>query len=156
MLAPVPTPIGVGPQFRPQPGVHARCTRAPLDAGPRVHIELFARGRVIIVPAAIGVRAPRIVAGRVVGARCRARIWTVDPTGVTRFAQHSTLADVFAVWGRRLTSNALLSFPGAVRVYRNGPPCASASPTSCCATATSSRSRCAPVRAAARELPLSR
>jgi hypothetical protein len=85
-----------------------------------VHVELFARGRVIVVPAAIGMRAPRLLAGRVVGARCRARIWTLDPTGVVHSAQPATLADVFAVWGRRLRPNALLSFSGPVRVYRNG------------------------------------
>jgi hypothetical protein len=85
-----------------------------------VHVELFARGRVIVVPAGIGVRAPRLVAGRVVRARCRARVWTLDPTGVVRFTGRASLGDLFAVWGLRLTARALLGFPGAVRVYRNG------------------------------------
>ncbi len=83
-------------------------------------MELFARGRVIIVPAAIGVGTPHLSAGLVVRARCRASTWTLDPTGVVRFTHAATLGDLFSVWGRRLTPRALLGFAGTVRVYRNG------------------------------------
>jgi hypothetical protein len=105
----VPTPIGVGPHYHPAPAVHARCTPAPLVAGRRVHIELFANGRVVIVPARIGI-----------GHGCRAGLWTLDPTGVVRFERPARLGDLFAVWGRRLTPSRLLTFRGLVRVYRNG------------------------------------
>ncbi|HEY8316129.1 MAG TPA: hypothetical protein VIG35_04630 [Gaiellaceae bacterium] len=120
MLAVQPTPIGVGPAFHPQPAVHAACARAPLTAGARMHVELFAQGRVIIVPAAIGLRDARLALGRARSARCRASIWTLDPTGVVHFTGSSTLGDLFRVWGARLASARLLSFRGAVRVYRNG------------------------------------
>jgi hypothetical protein len=120
MLAVQPTPIGVGPAFHPRPAVHAPCVRAPLTAGARVHVELFAQGRVIIVPAAIGLRDARLTLASVRSARCRARIWTLDPTGVVHFTGSATLDDLFRVWGARLGSARLLSFRGAVRVYRNG------------------------------------
>jgi hypothetical protein len=93
---------------------------ASLTAGRRVHLELFARGRVIVVPGGIGVGAPRRSLGRVVEARCRSRVWTLDPTGVVRYTGTATLGDVFVVWGRRLAPSRLLGFRGVVRIYRNG------------------------------------
>jgi hypothetical protein len=117
---PVPTPIGVGPAYHPTPAVHAACAPAPLRTGARVHIELFANKRVIIVPAAIGLGDARHVSGRVTGARCRARAWTLDPTGVVRFEGRTTLGALFRVWGRRVSPSALLGFTGRVRVYVNG------------------------------------
>jgi hypothetical protein len=71
---------------------------------------MFANRFVVVVPARIGVR----------GSRCRARLWTTEPTGVIRFEGRATLGDLFAVWGRSLTHTRLLSFRGAVAVYRNG------------------------------------
>jgi hypothetical protein len=94
---PIPTPIGVGPRYHP-PAVHAPCVRAPTQ---RVHLELFANGRVIIVPAQIG-------------------CWTRDPTGVVHFRPQSTLGAFFRAWRQRLAPARLLSFSGVVRVYRNG------------------------------------
>jgi hypothetical protein len=94
---PVPTPIGVGPRYHP-PAVHARCARAPAA---RMHLELFAHGRVVLIPAGIG-------------------CWTADPTGVVRFRPRATLGDFFRAWRRRLAPRRLLSFAGRVRVYRNG------------------------------------
>src|SRR5438094_8468940 len=64
---PVPTPIGAGPRYHP-PAAPKRVLQGqavgPLrcGAGGRrfgVHLELFARGRVVVVPAGIGVAAPR-------------------------------------------------------------------------------------------------
>jgi hypothetical protein len=75
-----------------------------------VHLELFANRFVVVVPARIGVR----------GIRCRARLWTTEPTGVIRFEGRATLGDLFAAWGRLLTRTRLLSFRGTVSVYRNG------------------------------------
>jgi len=74
----------------------------------------------VIVPAAIGLRGARQTLGRVDAARCRARVWTLDPTGVVQFAGRTTLGDIFGVWGKRLTPARLLTFSGAVRVYLNG------------------------------------
>jgi hypothetical protein len=120
MLAVAPTPIGTGPQYRPPAGIHATCTGSPLGAGNRVHLELFARGRVVIVPAAVGVRGARLRFGRVEAARCRARVWTLDPSGVVRFTDRATLGTFFRVWGKRFGPHSLLSFRGAVRLYVNG------------------------------------
>jgi hypothetical protein len=55
-----------------------------------------------------------------VGPDCRARLWTLDPTGVVRVERRATLGDFFAVWGQALSRTRLLSFRGTVRVYLNG------------------------------------
>jgi len=110
MVAPVPTPIGVGPQYHPKPGMHAPCAGALGAPAARVHLELFANNRVIIVPPRVGVRS----------ARCRAKLWTVEPTGVVNFERPSRLGELFRVWGTDLSARHLLSFRGAVRVYVNG------------------------------------
>ena len=85
-----------------------------------MHLEFFAQGRVVIVPAAVGVGGARITLGRVQAARCRARVWTLEPTGVVQFEGPTRLGDLFQVWGRLLRPGRLLSFRGGVRVYRNG------------------------------------
>jgi hypothetical protein len=100
--------------------VHATCSAAPLRGGERIHIELFAHNRVVIVPAAIGLRGARQTLGRVDTARCRARLWTLDRTGVVHFDGRARLGDIFNVWGKRLARARLLTFGGAVRVYLNG------------------------------------
>jgi hypothetical protein len=94
---PVPTPIGVGPRYHP-PALHASCERAPLQ---RVHLELFANGRVVLIPPGVG-------------------CWTGDPTGVVHFRRRATLGAFFRAWRRPLGPSRLLSFAGAVRTYRNG------------------------------------
>jgi hypothetical protein len=119
-LALVPTPIGVGPRYHPPAAIHGTCVPGPLNAAPRVHAELFANRRVVIVPAAIGLRAARFRFGRVTSARCRARLWTTDPSGVVAFDPGSTLGDLFTVWGQALGPARLASFTGDVRLYRNG------------------------------------
>lgn len=121
MAAPAPTPIGRGPAYHPGP-------RGPL-AGPlrcvgtgrpalRIHLELFANRRVVIVPAGIGVAGIRKVAfGRIRAARCHAALWTTDPTGVVYAARRGLrLGDLFAVWGEPLG----VGFRGAVRLFRGG------------------------------------
>jgi hypothetical protein len=120
----VPTPVGKGPRYRPaaKPPAATACRPAPLRAGARVHLELFANRRVVIVPAGIGLERPRIRLGRVVTARCRARLWTLDPSGVVRFEPGATLGDVFATWRRRLGPTRLLTFAGPVRVWVDGRP----------------------------------
>ena len=116
----VPTPIGVGPRFHPAPAARGACAPGALHPGGRVHLELFAAGRVVIVPAGIGVRGGRDRFGRITEARCRGAVWTTDPTGVVHFEGARTLGSVFAAWGRRLRPGRLLSFRGPVRLYRNG------------------------------------
>lgn len=110
MLVLVPTPIGFGPRYQPPPAIHAPCANASLQTGARMHLELFANRFGVVIPARIGVRGPR----------CRASIWTTEPTGVIRFVRRATLGDLFAVWGRRLSATRLLSFRASVSVYRNG------------------------------------
>lgn len=116
----LPVPIGVGPRYHPAPAAHGTCVRAPLRAEARVHLELFARGRVVIVPTAIGLRGARVRYGRVIGARCRTRVWTTDPTGVVRYVGRERLGDVFLAWGEPLERDRLLGYRGPVRLYRNG------------------------------------
>jgi hypothetical protein len=66
----------------------------------------------VIVPPGVGVARTG----------CRYPIATTDPTGVVRVARRGryTLGDFFALWGRRLSSRALLSFRGRVRVFVDG------------------------------------
>lgn len=120
-----PTPIGRGPLYHPlargpAPAAVA-CLSAPLRHGLRVHLELFGRKRVVIVPAGIGVRDPVLSLGNVTRARCRARIWTVDPTGVVWLDRGGErLGSVFAVWGEPLGPTRLAGFRGPVSVFVNG------------------------------------
>jgi hypothetical protein len=95
---PIPTPIGVGPRYHP-PAPHVRCVGT--IPAQRIHLELFAHGRVILIPAAIG-------------------CWTRDPTGVVHYGRGSTLGRFFRAWRQRLGPARLLTFAGAVRIYRNG------------------------------------
>jgi hypothetical protein len=118
----VPTPIGAGPRYRPpaHSGSGFACAQAPLRAGARVHLELFAHRRVVIVRGGVGIRGARSRLGRVVAAACRGRAWTLDPSGVIRYAPPATLGAVFAVWGQPLGPRRLASFHGQVSVWVNG------------------------------------
>lgn len=89
--------------------MHAPCA-VPGAPVRRMHLELFANGFSIVIPARIGVR----------GASCRAHEWTSEPTGVVRFDRAATLGDLFAVWGMPLGRRRLLSFHGVVSLFRNG------------------------------------
>lgn len=120
----VPTPIGKGPRYQPPAkgplGPSFRCRPLPLRQGPRVHLELFANRRVVIVPAAIGLEGARLRLGRVVAARCRGPLWTLDPSGVVRYEAGARLGELFAVWGEPIGLERLASFRGQVAVYVNG------------------------------------
>jgi hypothetical protein len=132
---PVPAAIGVGPRYHPpaasarvlqgRPLGALRCTKTRGRFG--VHIELFARGRVVIVPAGIGVAAPRARVGayvRPLGCSYPAR--TLEPTGVVevRRGAQLTLRDLFAVWGKPLSRTRLVGFSARpsdpVRAYVAG------------------------------------
>jgi hypothetical protein len=85
-----------------------------------VHVELFARRRVVIIPAAIGLEGARRRLGRVLHAGCRGRVWTLDPSGIVGYQGRMTLGRLFSVWGQPLGPRRLLSFPGHVSVYVDG------------------------------------
>jgi hypothetical protein len=122
----VPTPIGKGPRFRPPPRTERfACEPAPIRAGRRVHLEVFAKHLGVVVPDALGLAAPVLRLGRVVSAGCRARAWTLDRSGVIRFepaeaGRPVTLADVFELWGQPLGRRRLASFSGPVSLWVNG------------------------------------
>ena len=114
-----PWPIGAGPRYHPTaynasvasglPIRSLRCTRG--GATFAVHIELFARRRVVIVPPGIGA-GPN---------GCRYPVSTAEPTGVLHVNREGlTLADAFRVWGRALGTRTLLSFHGRVTVFVGG------------------------------------
>ena len=117
-----PWPIGTGPRYHPTAVNSAAATGAPIGrlrctSGGRmfaVHVELFARRRVVIVPPGIGA-GPR---------GCSYPLRTDEPTGIVhvRADRRYVLGDLFEVWGRRLGPQALLSFTGRVSVYVDGRP----------------------------------
>lgn len=114
-----PWPIGVGARYHPtaynasvaagRPVGRLRCQSGGTSFA--VHVELFARRRVVIVPPGIG-EARR---------GCAYPLHTSAPTGVVHVARSGlTLGDLFRVWGRRLTRSALLSFRERVSVFVGG------------------------------------
>jgi len=79
----------------------------------RVHLELFARKLVLLVPAGVGVAPPvRKDHGRVTEARCLYPLRTREPTGVIEVASAGAprLGDVFRVWGQPLTPRRIAGF----------------------------------------------
>jgi hypothetical protein len=128
----VPTPIGAGPDFQPParwPLAGAAAyggLRSNLFGPLRVHLELFAEGKVVVVPGGIGVSGGRTVLySHIVDALWHGPAWTLDPGGVIHLARPGLrLADVFAVWGQPLEAHRLLTFvardPEGVQVFVNG------------------------------------
>jgi hypothetical protein len=111
---PVATPIGRGPEFMPPsvgtgPPPAAECKPGPLPGAIRVHLELFARRRVVVIPANIGIRGG-----------CRYPLRTLTPTGVVELDGRQTLHDFFAVWRMPLSPRRLLTFRGQVTAYVAG------------------------------------
>ena len=115
----VPVPIGPGPRYRPTAIVRDGSPVGAFDCAPagktfRVHVELFAHRKVVIVPPGIGVART----GCVYPAR------TSTPTGIVEIARGAklTLGDLFRIWGRRLGERTLLSFrsDAPVRAYVAG------------------------------------
>lgn len=123
-------PIGAGPEFHPPVSgpVFGAC-RSRLGRRIGVHVELFARNRVVLIARGIGARPPlRLFAGRIAGARCYGALVTLDPTGVIylRPGTRAVLGDLFASWGQPLRPRRLASFaaPAGTRVavFVNGRP----------------------------------
>jgi hypothetical protein len=84
----------------PQAREPLRCSDAP-TARARAHVELFRRGDIVVVPAGIGIRDGRRD-GAYVHGRCRAALWTEEPTGLVLMARPATLGQLFATWRRPL------------------------------------------------------
>jgi hypothetical protein len=130
---PLPPPIGVGPGFRlpsltrataaGEPVAGLRCTRGD---GPRVgvHLELFARREVLIVPPGVGVALPRVRDGAYVRPRgCSYALRTLEPTGVIELdprARGARLGDFFALWGQPLGRSRMAGFRGPVSAFVGG------------------------------------
>lgn len=134
----IPTPIGVGPRFHPGALSPAVAQRKPIDGlrceasrGPRfgVHVELFAHGRVVLVPAGIGVATPwTSPRPHVVTGSCSYPARTTTPTGVIEvpWGRRLTLARFFSIWGQPLGARRLGGFTATtgrrVRAYVGGKP----------------------------------
>ena len=118
---PISTPIGVGPRYHPAAAPAPVLRGDPVGGlrcradGPRfgVHVELFAHDRVVVVPAGIGVAAPRRRVGAFVHPRgCSYAVRTTGPTGVLEIRRRArlTLGRLFAVWGQPLGATRLAGF----------------------------------------------
>jgi hypothetical protein len=81
-----------------------------MQGAARVHLELFARRRAIVIPARIGVKRD-----------CRYPLRTLTPTGVIEVGHAGlTLGDFFSVWRMPLSGRRMLTFHGDVRAYVGG------------------------------------
>jgi hypothetical protein len=66
-----------------------------------VHVEVFAHGRVVLIPAGLGIDGRRD--GAYVRGHRRGVLFTEEPTGLVGVRRPGlTLADLYAAWGRRL------------------------------------------------------
>ena len=126
-----PWPIGAEPGYRLPTAPAAvlagrRAGRFRCGSGARrfgVHVELFARRRVVIVPAGIGVARPwRTSFSRVRPEWCTYPLRTLDPTGVieVRAGVRATLGDFFAIWGQPLGPRRLAGFRAPVVAFVGG------------------------------------
>jgi len=118
----VPTPIGVTRDYRLAPvGPEVRNARPVGDlvcarTSPmrfRVHLELFAKKLVLLLPAGIGVAPPHEREGAyVTSGRCVYPLRTREPTGVIEVATQRpvTVGDLFRVWGQPLGTRRLAGF----------------------------------------------
>ena len=118
---PVATPIAVGHRYQLPATTAVTGRAAALGAlacrpATRVlrmaHVELFVRGRAVLLPAGIGIAPPAATSGQVLGGRCRYPVSTADPTGVISVNQpgRRTLGQLFRIWGQPLGGHRLLGF----------------------------------------------
>lgn len=123
-------PIGRGPRFHPPVtgSVAGHCLRR-LGSRIGVHVELFAADRVVLVPAGIGTRPPRVLlAGRISMAGCYGELVTLDPTGLVlvRPGHRLTVGELFRAWGQPLRRARLGPFRAPkgkrVTVFVDGHP----------------------------------
>jgi hypothetical protein len=120
--APIPTPIGVTKGYRLPP--HGRLVAAARPIGELrcsqtsakrfgVHVELFARKLVLLLPAGIGIAPPLARDGAyVLSGRCSYPLRTREPTGVIEVVPgHTrTVGQLFDVWGQRLSETHIAGF----------------------------------------------
>jgi len=122
--APVPTPIGSGPRYQLAAApvrVEAGAAIGRLDcvrgqAAPvQTHVELFADKRALLLPTGIGVSTRT---------GCSYPLRTETPTGVVDSVSSAklTTADLFAIWGQRLSARGFAGFRGTVRAWVGGCP----------------------------------
>jgi hypothetical protein len=87
-----------------------KCSPGPRPGAIRVHLEVFARRRVVVIPANVGVRK-----------HCRYPLRTLTPTGVVEVEGGGRmLRDFFAVWRMPLSHRRLLTFRSEVTAYVGG------------------------------------
>jgi hypothetical protein len=123
----VPTPIGVGAKFHPAPLSARVAHRRPIGSFRcerhdsrrlGVHLELFSRGRVVVVPAGIGVAPPwRAVRPHVIDGACSYAARTRTSIGVIEIAAgwRITLGELFDIWGQPLGARRVAGFRTTVR-----------------------------------------
>ncbi|MGZ4173668.1 MAG: hypothetical protein ACXVUE_16975 [Solirubrobacteraceae bacterium] len=133
-----PVKTGRGPAYRPGAVSGAVARRAPVaglhcatrhDGVHGAHLELFASGLVLPVPAGIGVAPPQTRRGvYVLDGRCTYAVRTFEPTGVVVIddGESPRLADLFALWGQPLGAHRLAGFRGPVTAFVDGRPWAGA------------------------------
>ena len=129
-----PAPIGPSARFRPP--ARDAVVRAGADLGGLrctpsraarvgVHVELFADGDVVVVPAGIGLGGRTRRDGAYVrGGRCSYPIRTHEPTGLLEVDPHQRLhvRDLAVIWRRPIDRTALAGFRGRVRAWIDGEP----------------------------------
>jgi len=134
-----PRHVGRGSRFRPAvagpalaghpvAGTSGASLTCGMRRGPRfgVHVEVFAAGDVVLIPAGIGVALPwRRDGAYVRGGRCEYALATREPTGLIESDPRGrfTLGDLFALWGQALSTRRVVSFsvPAAgARAYVQG------------------------------------
>lgn len=130
--APFAVAFGAGASYRPpsltpavargRPVGRLRCAAA-LGSDATVHVELFAHGLGIVVPAGLGIAPPRRRDGAYVrSGRCSYPLRTQEPTGLVelRAAATPTLGDLFTLLGQPLSLRRLGAFRGPVRAWVDG------------------------------------
>jgi hypothetical protein len=89
------------------------------------HLELFARRRVLLVAAGIGIAPPQRREGAYVrGGRCSYPLRTREPTGVIEVEDGArrTVGDLFELWGQPLSRRRIAGFRGRVHAHVGGRP----------------------------------
>jgi hypothetical protein len=133
-VRPVPftVPYGASAKYHPdalRPAVAAGHPIGTLRCGglraarTSAHVELFAHGRAIVVPAGIGIAQPQRRDGAYIrSGRCSYPLRTREPTGLVevRRGVPATLGDLFALMDQPLSRTRLGAFGGPVRAWLNG------------------------------------
>jgi hypothetical protein len=99
-----------------------RCTRRH-GTSYGIHVELYARGLVVPLPAGIGIAPPQRRSGAYVrGGACSYPVRTYEPTGVVVLdtGRPRTLRALFAVWGQPLGARRLAGFEGPLGAFVDG------------------------------------